>query len=278
MDNSKPISTSALAKKLGKSARQMFAELEALGWIRRVDDQWQLTAKGEFEQGQFCNSDKYGTYIVWPATVVEHRALVSPGDRWISASGIAKQHKLSTQGVNRLLAELGWITPHLKGWQVSRWGQAVGGEQREDPRSGVPYVMWPESLPDNAVFKRALGAHTQRLGAVETVSGCAALDGHLLRSEAEAAIDNWLYLAGVSHACRRLLPVEAVHHSDFYLPAGNLYIEYWGDSDAAYLLAKMHKKEIYRQHGLNLLELQEDDLSRLDEVLSRGLLKFGIET
>ena len=124
MENSKQISTSALAKKLGKSTRQMFSDLEALGWIRRVDGQWQLTAKGEFEQGSFRNSERYGTYIVWPESVLLHRALVNPDDRLISASGIAKKSGLAVSRVNRLLAELGW--------RVTKQGQVVGAEQRED--------------------------------------------------------------------------------------------------------------------------------------------------
>ena len=41
-----PLSTSALAKALGKTTKQMFSELESMGWILRSQDSWQLTSKG----------------------------------------------------------------------------------------------------------------------------------------------------------------------------------------------------------------------------------------
>ena len=55
------------------------------------------------------------------------------------------------------------------------------------------------------------------------------------------------------------------------------YIEYWGDEAApGQLAAKLEKKSIYERHGLRLLELGADDLQRLDDVLPRKLLKYGL--
>ncbi|UTW04570.1 hypothetical protein KDX31_06085 [Amphritea atlantica] len=272
------ISTSALAKALGKSSRQMFAELEALGWISREQEQWRLTAKGEFEQGSYCDSERYGRYIVWPEGVKGHRALVNPEDRFTGAKGLGLKTGLSTLRINQLLAELGWIKPWLKGWQLTEAGQALGGVQKEDTHTAIPYVLWPKTLPENIIFKRTLRAFTVPLAEVEHYRGCRAMDGHLLRSEAEVKIDNWLYLAGITHACDKKLPLEASVRADFYLPQVRLFIEFWGsENDSSYLAEKMHKKALYEANNLAVIELQEGDLNQLDEVLPRQLRRFGLE-
>ena len=277
-DKRKEYSTSALAKKLGKSSRQMFAELEALGWIRRENEQWQLTTKGEFEQGHYRDSDRFGRYIVWPATILTHRALVSPEDKLTSAKGLGLKTDLPATRINQLLAELGWIKPWLRGWQVTEAGLVAGGLQREDERSAIPYVVWPKALVDHPVFARALKAIKCRLGPISQYSGCSAMDGHVLRSEAEVMIDNWLYLAGIVHACHRQLPIETQASADFYLPQAQLFIEYWGvDNDPGYLAEKMRRKELYQQFDLNLIELKEEDVKQLDEVLPKALRRFGVE-
>ncbi|WP_432473212.1 hypothetical protein [Amphritea sp. HPY] len=277
-DQRKDLSTSALAKKLGKTSKQMFAELEALGWIRRIEERWELTAKGEFEQGRYRSSEKYGTYIIWPESVMKHRSLLNADDRFTSAKGLALKTQLTAMKINRLLADLGWIRRHMKGWQVTSAGSEVDGRQREDERTGIPYVIWPKELVEQRVFKRALRQLTSRIGAVETQVGCVAIDGHLLRSEAEVMIDNWLYLADINHACRKQLPVDEDLQADFFIPQGNLYIEFWGtDSAPGYLADKLRKKELFQQYNLNVLELQEEDLKQLDQLLPKQLLRYGIE-
>lgn len=277
-NKAKELSTSALAKKLGKTSKQMFSELEALGWIRRTDDHWELTTKGEFEQGSYRTSDKYGTYIVWPVEVEKHKALINPDDQLTSAKGLALKIGTSAPKVNRLLVDLGWISQQLKGWQVTVQGKAVGGQQQEDEKSGIPYAVWPKTIVKHPAFSRSIRLAISRMGSVETQVGCPAMDGHLLRSEAEVMIDNWLYLAGIAHACRKPLPVEEGLLADFFIPVANLYIEYWGaDSEPGYLAKKMQKKELYQKHQLNVLELQEDDLEQLDQVLPKRLLKYGVD-
>ena len=274
----KKISTSALAKELGKTSRQMFAELEALGWLRREDGQWQLTAKGEFEQGGYRDSERYGRYIVWPDTVMTHRALVSLEDSITSAKGLGLMLGLDAHCLNKLLAELGWIKPWLKGWQVTSAGQAQGGVQKEDLKTAIPYVVWPKVVTKNVLLKRSLKQFEPHLAAVETRMGCSSMDGHLLRSEAEVMIDNWLYLAGISHACHKRLPITEEAVADFYLPQVSLYIEFWGsESDPSYLKSKMRKKTLYQEHNLDVVELEEGDLKTLDEFLSRQLRRFGLE-
>jgi hypothetical protein len=56
-----------------------------------------------------------------------------------------------------------------------------------------------------------------------------------------------------------------------------VYIECWdADIPAQSLSLKLRKRELYRALELRHLEINVADLERLDEVLGRGLLAFGI--
>ena len=77
MTANRKLSTTALAKELNVPAQQVFAALQDYGWIKRVDSDWVLTGKGEFEGGTYTESSRYGRYIVWPPSLLEHKLLVS---------------------------------------------------------------------------------------------------------------------------------------------------------------------------------------------------------
>ena len=101
-------------------------------------------------------------------------------------------------------------------------------------------------------------------------------DGHYVRSRAEAMIDDWLYNHRIVHAYERKLPVADVL-SDFYLPQGNVYIEFWGKENDSDYVRRMHEKqEIYRRNNLQLISLTDAELYRLDDHLPQLLLKHGI--
>ncbi|HEX8746140.1 MAG TPA: HEAT repeat domain-containing protein [Pyrinomonadaceae bacterium] len=103
------------------------------------------------------------------------------------------------------------------------------------------------------------------------------IDGHLVRSRAEIIIDNWLYAAGVVHAYERMVPVKENLYCDFYVPAGDVYIEYWGlEADPLYAERMRSKKEIYQRYGLRLIELRDSHISQLDDYLPKFLLKFSV--
>ena len=92
-------------------------------------------------------------------------------------------------------------------------------------------------------------------------------------------IDNWLYTEEFVHAYERKLPVEEEVYSDFYLPIGKVYIEYWGlENDEKYLERKKAEQAIYEKYDFKLIELNEADIKNLDDELPRRLLKFGIQT
>jgi hypothetical protein len=108
-------------------------------------------------------------------------------------------------------------------------------------------------------------------------SSCSGIDGHHFQQPALAAICNWLYYAGLTHACGRQVPGDGTYRADFYLPAGNVYIEYWGaEAKGTDLTEKFAKKAALEERGLALIELKPEDMEQLDEVLSRELFRQGI--
>lgn len=270
------LSTSALAKKLGKTSRQMFAELEALGWIVREDEQWKLTAKGTFEGGDYRESNRFGTYVIWPESVTQHRALVNPDSQLLSATALGKPLGFSAVHLNRIFNELGWIEPHTKGWRLTKMGIHVGGRQAEDARSGVPYVLWPDSVAEHPALHEVIASFSEAEPADQEYR---CLDGHRVTSVAMQQIDNWLYCAGVVHACERRLPTDEEAYCDFYIPTAHLYIEYWdAQGNPGYLAEKMRRKELYKRYDLRMIEVTAEDLTEIDDVLARSLLKLGIDT
>jgi len=103
-------------------------------------------------------------------------------------------------------------------------------------------------------------------------------DGHYVRSKAEVIIDNWLYNKEIVHAYEKKLPIEENVLSDFYLPNGKVYIEFWGyENKTEYLKRKAIKRKIYKKYDLNLIELNDKEVQNLDDILPKMLLKFGIK-
>ena len=66
IENGKELSTSALAKALGKSSKALFQQLVEMGLIVRNANNWDLTSAGKLKGGVYRQGDKYGRYIVWP--------------------------------------------------------------------------------------------------------------------------------------------------------------------------------------------------------------------
>lgn len=103
-------------------------------------------------------------------------------------------------------------------------------------------------------------------------------DGHYVRSKAETLLDNWLYHSGIVHAYERKIPIGEEMYSDFYLPKGNVYIEYWGNNeDNRYLTRKKQKIALYKKYNLSLIEIDDKDISNLDDILPQKILRFGIQ-
>jgi hypothetical protein len=293
-DESK-LSTTALAKRLEIPVQQLFATLKDYGWIQRAGEAWALTGKGEFEGGSYQNSQRYGRYIVWPESVASHPLLQAmESNQRITAVAMRRYYpRLHARHINRALAELGLQRHSILGWELTDFGKSLGGKQEESSNSGAFYVTWPHEVVDNPVIHRELTAQSDQLllddtpqdDAVEPdlfaastrPAGFCGVDGHNLANSLELKVCNWLYLAQLAHAYRRALPCEEEAVADFYLPAGNVYIDCWPDSiDAGTMKAQLHRRELYKSLSLRHLEINAADADVLDEVLGRGLLKFGI--
>lgn len=296
----KLVSTSQLAKQNGLLAKDLFEAFRAEGYIVRQNDEWSLTAKGKTAFGAYKESQKYGRYIVWPENLAipmnvgSHQA-VSDENAKLSATALGEHFKIPARQINTILSELGWARKHLKGWHVTELGRRIGGWQRENSKTGIPYVTWTKDILVNENLVKTVNEVTG-VGVVvvpeddtqpesnvsefrSTVPKQRTADGHYVRSRAEMLIDNWLYMAEIVHAYERRLPITEEVYCDFYLPAGKVYIEFWGmESDPKYAARKEQKKSIYEKYGLNLVELNDDDIINLDDVLPKLLLKHGITT
>ena len=278
--------------------------------IVREDGKWQLTSQGQHVGGQYVESKQYGRYIAWPENlelpvdVVEN---IHAYSNTITSTKIGSHFNLSSKRVNAVLSELGWIKKSLKGWNVTEPGKAQGGVQSEHPQTGVPFVKWPASILQSATLIATIADVTGKLSTEATKnrernsSSSSAqtqkapkgeyynfrekfpatyrsTDGHMVRSKAEMLIDNWLYMAEIVHAYERKLPVEEEVYSDFYIPTGKVYIEYWGyENDPKYLARKKIKLDLYQKYGFNLIELNDEQVQNLDDILPRLLLKFGVQ-
>jgi hypothetical protein len=100
-------------------------------------------------------------------------------------------------------------------------------------------------------------------------------DGHRVRSKAEQIIDNWLYHKGIVHAYERRVPIEEEVYCDFFIPLGQkVWIEFWGSEEEKYLKRKNLKKDFYKKHNKNLIELNDKDIEKLDDVMPIKLRPF----
>jgi hypothetical protein len=286
------ISTTALSKKHDLSSKELFEIFTNLGWLERGDDGWMLTVDGLSQGSSYRESKQYGKYIVWPEDI---KFAIPDTETLITATKLGKSFELSAQKLNFILSEIGWAQKGglNKGWIATDQGLKIGAIQDEDAKSGVPFIRWPESLATNKTLVSTVAdikgdpvKEVESTTLSETTefrdkfpAKHRATDGHFTRSKAEMLIDNWLYMFEIVHAYERKLPIEEDVYSDFYIPTGKVYIEYWGyENDSKYLHRKRIKQGIYKKYGFNLIELEDKDVQNLDDILPRMLLKFGVQT
>jgi len=288
------LSTTALARKLDIPTQQLFATLRDYGWIRRSGDSWVLLPKGEFEGGAYQTSKRFGRYIVWPQALDKHPLLAAiESNQRITAASMRRYYpRLHARQINRALAEIGLQHHSILGWELTELGRSMGGQQEESESSGAFYVTWPHEVIDNPVVHRELTRQSDQIPTPEPADAnaepdlfansegrlsCDGIDGHVLGTPLQMRVCNWLYLAQLAHACHRCLPIEELVYADFYIPAGNVYIDCWEENASADELRDgLNKRGIYRQLNLHSLEVNAADADNLDEVLGRGLLAFGI--
>lgn len=279
------LSTSALAKLLDIPLQQLFSTLRDCGWIRKVEDGWVLTAKGEFEGGEYVHSRRYGRYIVWPDAIVEHQLLRGiESNRLLNAAQLARKYQITAREARRVLGELGLLRRDFSGWSLTRAGEQLGGVVVESD-AGDADISWPENLLENSLVAAQFD-YMQRLyveadshdgDLLAAVTDLQALDGHTFRSRSEWLVCHWLYLAGIAHACHRRLPLAQEHYADFWLPQAQVYIEVSGDEhDATAITSSLERLDIYRKQQWPYVEVRAEHLAHLDEYLTRALREFGV--
>ncbi len=284
-DKPTTLSTSALARQLEVPAQQLFGTLKDYGWIRKLEDGWALTAKGEFEGGEYRHSQRYGRYIVWPESLAEHPLLQAlENNRMLSTAALGAPLGLSGKTVNRALAELGWLRRGFHGWELAEAGRRQGGVQLENRQTDMHYVLWPEAVREAPALAQQLETLRQAqqpqpaTDLFAEAGECRAIDGHQFRCQGLRQICDWLYMAGIVHACERQLPTTEPLRADFYLPLNHLYLEYWrGDDEAGALKARMRRRECYRELGLAVIDIHPEDLEQLEDFLPRQLQKHGVK-
>lgn len=298
------ISTSALANELDIKSSDLFDKLKTLGWIERKNDKWTLTDLGEKKGGQTRNNPKFGEYIVWPENISIENGQQKEKPKLYNATAIGKHFDISSQRINLLLNELGWIEKTVAGWGLTKLGKTLGGKQYEHETSGGSYVLWPNSVLQNKdlleQFEEASKEKTssKQENTITSKSDTDTVDdfrkkypaeyrtkdGHYVRSKAELTIDDSLYLWGIAHAYEKKIPNTTENvYSDFHIPSGNgrpkaVYIEYWGmENDEKYNQRKNKKIEIYNQLGLSLIQLSDADIKNIEDSLQKYLLQHGIK-
>jgi hypothetical protein len=298
------ISTSALANELDIKPADLFDKLKSLGWIVRKNDKWTLTDIGKQKGGQVRDNPKYGEYIVWPEDISIDGGQKTNKPKLLNATTIGRHFNITSQRLNLLLNELGWIEKTVAGWGITKLGKNLGGRQCEHETSGGTYVLWPEIVLTNKDLLESFQESPKKSPTANQVttktekestevvndfrkkypSEYRTKDGHYVRSKAELTIDDSLYLWGIVHAYEKKLPnTEHDVYSDFHIPSGKgrpkaVYIEYWGmENDDAYNQRKNKKIEIYNQLGLNLIQLNDADIKNIEDSLQKYLLKHEIK-
>ncbi len=291
MPNNK-LSATKLSQRLNIPIKHLVGKMYDDGLLENIDGEKRITNRGKKAGAEYVESKKFGRYVVWPEDVVLKGV---SRENLVSVTDIGGKFDLPARRINKLFSELGWIKNYLKGWIVTPLGIKAGGLQRENNTSGISYVIWNKSILEHPTLLgtiREMVIHTNG-GPVKkqhqqqdqttqfrknNLPGLRTIDGHFVRSRAEMLIDNWLYMSEISHAYERRVPVEEELICDFYLPSGNVYIEFWGmENSEKYQQRKKKKIELYRKYSINLIELRDTDIANLDDVLPKQLLNYDIK-
>jgi hypothetical protein len=187
--------------------------------------------------------------------------------RVLSSTKLGSLHGLEQKEVFDLLKDLGYIELVDKRYVLTELGKLKGGGISKMPETNEEYITWPQTLslykPSN--LNDFSARYTSR-------------SGHKVRSRGDLIIADFLFLHGILFNYERKLPIAEDVHCDFYLNQHEVYIEYWGmEGDQKYDVRKSLKTDIYKQHNLRLLEINDEDLDDIHNTLPRKLLKYGIK-
>lgn len=267
MSETKYLSTTALAKTLEKEPKEVFILLAQAHWMIKVDERWQLTEKGKFEGGVYLHHPKYGDYVAWPESVLEHGVWRSLPEAPLSASQLGAKLGLPARLLNLILLDLGWQARGLKGWMLTSEGRARGGQQHRADESAIPYVTWPETLEHDMALRSVVAALVSGQG----------IDGRTYKTPAEGRLGSWLYLQNISFSCRRTMD-SSPEPVLFYLPVGPLYLHGWeAVASSQDLTRKLAMESWLKAKSSVLIDFHRcESIEELDHWLPGVLLKQGV--
>lgn len=93
------------------------------------------------------------------------------------------------------------------------------------------------------------------------------MDGHYVKSDAEAAIDDMLYSdLRIVHCYEKKVPIDSEEETimcDWFIPVQSnrkgIYIEYWGMDSPKYIANKERKIQQYKEHDIPLISIEKDE-------------------
>lgn len=112
---------------------------------------------------------------------------------------------------------------------------------------------------------------------VEDKKNLKTVEGTLVQSKGEKQIANWLEAQNIDYRYdARLRIIEGFQiRPDFYLPALDVYIEYWGMDTPRYKAGMYVKQDLYMHTGKKLVSLYPTDLPQLSHALTEKLTAEG---
>lgn len=301
-DNKDVYSRSSLAKALGLSLKELTQTLIEAGWLQYVDKEqteakWLLTPKGEFEGGFYKESEKFGRYIVWPKSVLTHPVIIELSETQLSTTAIAKHYAVSAKIMNKLFADLGWITASGKGWTATTAGKEQGASQRSSDSTGIPYVIWSRDILNNATLQTHVGVYTGNDGYLrifylltdnkkqDSAQTCyQALNGLLVHNKEDLLVANFLHIHDIRYTYQKTIKApkssispEVALVCDFFLHEKALCLLISRNQVSPdKLLLQMSREPELQQLKYTTVGLAESEIEQLDTVLPKRLLDFGL--
>ena len=107
-----------------------------------------------------------------------------------------------------------------------------------------------------------------------------AKDGRYVRSLSEKIIIDYFFDNYIRVVYEKTIPYinekgeEKELHPDFYLTDYDLYIEFNGLTNKAYLKMKDYANKIYKEKGLKVEILESDDINDIDKTMEKLLSKY----
>ena len=104
-------------------------------------------------------------------------------------------------------------------------------------------------------------------------------DGHIVKSNAEFRIDQFLYKNNIAHAYEKTITLKdgSQIHPDFYIPEIDVYIEYHGVKGSSwYNKMNKYKDNIFKIEQMIVIVINYKDEERIEQILPKLLNLNGL--